>query len=96
MRGGWLQVCLLRLEGRDVAGIISFPSAEGPLVWGAGFDASARAWSPGIVLFAMAIRQAIESGARCFDLMRGEARYKSNLGAVDSRICRVSLSRGVF
>jgi CelD/BcsL family acetyltransferase involved in cellulose biosynthesis len=93
VRGGWLEVHLLRLEERNVAGLISFPCRSGPLLWGAGFDAEARSWSPGIVLFAMAIQRAIAGGARYFDLMRGEARYKSNLGAVDSPICRVTLDR---
>jgi hypothetical protein len=41
----------------------------------------------------MVIQRAIAGGARYFDLMRGEARYKSNLGAVDSSIYRVTLDR---
>jgi CelD/BcsL family acetyltransferase involved in cellulose biosynthesis len=90
---GWLEVYMLRLEGRDVAGLICFPSPIGPQLWGAGFDATARNWSPGIVLFGMAIRRAIEGGARYFDLMRGEARYKNNLGSVDSPIYRVTLEK---
>lgn len=93
VREGWLHVYLLRLEGRDAAGLICFPSPIGPLLWGAGFDAAARRWSPGIVLFAMVIQRAIADGAQYFDLMRGEARYKSNLGAVDSPIYRVTLDK---
>jgi CelD/BcsL family acetyltransferase involved in cellulose biosynthesis len=90
-RGGWLRVYLLRLHGRDAAGIICFPGAAGPMLWGAGFDEAVRGWSPGIVLFAMALRDAIEKRAACFDFMRGEGRYKAELGATDSLIYRVGL-----
>jgi CelD/BcsL family acetyltransferase involved in cellulose biosynthesis len=91
-RGGWLRVYLLRLHDRDAAGIVCFPSATGPMLWGAGFDEAIRGWSPGIVLFAMALRDAIEKRAACFDFMRGEGRYKAELGATDSLIYRVSLN----
>jgi CelD/BcsL family acetyltransferase involved in cellulose biosynthesis len=92
-RGGWLRVYLLELQGRVSAGTICFPSAHGPLLWGTGFDEAMRAWSPGIVLFSMAMRHAIGEGARNFDFLRGEARYKAELGAVESPISRITLTR---
>ena len=92
-RGGWLRVYLLQLQGRVAAGTICFPSANGPLLWGTGFDEAMRAWSPGIVLFSMAMRHAIAEGARSFDFLRGEARYKAELGAIESPISRITVTR---
>lgn len=91
VRGGWLRVYLLRLHDRDAAGIVCFPGAAGPMLWGAGFDETMRGWSPGIVLFAMVLRDAIAKRAACVDFMRGEGRYKAELGANDSLIYRVGL-----
>ena len=50
-------------------------------------------WSPGIVLFAMTMQRAIEQGATSFDLLRGQQRYNSELGAVDTPVYRVTLKR---
>jgi CelD/BcsL family acetyltransferase involved in cellulose biosynthesis len=93
LRAGQLQVHTLRLEGRDAAGLICFPGHDGPLVWAAGFDHAMSKWSPGIVLFAMTMQRAIAQGATCFDLLRGQQRYKSELGAVDAPVYRVTLRR---
>jgi CelD/BcsL family acetyltransferase involved in cellulose biosynthesis len=60
-------------------------------MWAGGFDSECSKWSPGIVLFAMTMRAAIESGAKYFDLLRGQSRYKSELGAVDRPLMRVTL-----
>jgi CelD/BcsL family acetyltransferase involved in cellulose biosynthesis len=88
---GNLKVYRLTLEDKPAAGLICFPSANGPLMWAGGFDSELAKWSPGIVLFAMTIRAAIEGGASYFDLLRGQCRYKSELGAVDYPLKRVTL-----
>jgi len=41
----------------------------------------------------MTIQRAIEQGATCFDLLRGQQRYKSELGATDAPVYRVTLKR---
>ena len=92
-RAGQLRVHTLRLEGNDAAGLICFPGHDGPLVWAAGYDNAMSKWSPGIVLFAMAMQRAIKQGATCFDLLRGQQRYKAELGAVDAPVYRVTLKR---
>ena len=93
VRSGKLKVYMLRLEGREAAGLISFPSKQGPLLWAAGFDLEMSQWSPGIVLFALAMQQAIAEGVKYFDLLRGQQRYKSELGAVNSPIYRITLRK---
>lgn len=89
----WLRVYQLHLKGKIAAGVIAFRSQAGPMLWGSGFDAETRAWSPGIVLFAMALQHAIAERATSFDFMRGESRYKSEFGAVESPIFNLRLTR---
>jgi CelD/BcsL family acetyltransferase involved in cellulose biosynthesis len=61
------------------------------MMWAAGFDPDQKRWSPGIVLFALAIRAAIDEGAKYFDLLRGQSRYKSELGVTDYPLHRLTL-----
>jgi CelD/BcsL family acetyltransferase involved in cellulose biosynthesis len=88
---GDLKVYRLVLQDKPAAGLICFPAPNGPMMWAGGFDGQCAKWSPGIVLFAMTIRAAIEGGAKYFDLLRGQSRYKSELGAVDRPLMRVTL-----
>jgi CelD/BcsL family acetyltransferase involved in cellulose biosynthesis len=88
---GLLKVYTLYLKDKPAAALIAFPSRDGPLAWAAGFDAETSKWSPGIVLFAMAMQDAIHTGAKHFDLLRGQSRYKNELGAVDFPLHRLTL-----
>jgi CelD/BcsL family acetyltransferase involved in cellulose biosynthesis len=90
---GQLQAYLLRLQGRDAAGMISLPSPGGPILWTMGFDRQFASFSPGIVLMGLAIQHAIAAKSTCFDLLRGLPRYKSQLGARDFPIHRITLKR---
>jgi CelD/BcsL family acetyltransferase involved in cellulose biosynthesis len=88
---GQLRVYSLWLHDRPAAGLICFPSTSGPMLWAGGYDPELRSLSPGIVLFGLAIRDCIESGAKHFDLLRGQDRYKSELGAIDFPLHRLTL-----
>lgn len=90
---GRMKVYQLYLEGERAAGLISFPSMQGPQLWAAGYDQRFKQWSPGVVLFALAIQQAIAEGAPYFDLLRGQQRYKSELQASYSPLFQVTLTR---
>jgi CelD/BcsL family acetyltransferase involved in cellulose biosynthesis len=88
-----LRIYTLRLNGADAAGLICFPGSSGPLLWAAGFDPHMSKHSPGIVLFGLALQHAISERASHFDLLRGQQRYKSELGAVESPVHRITLKR---
>jgi len=51
---------------------------------GRGLRTVAGNWSPGIVSFVMAIRQSIADCDKVFDFLRGDHRYKYELGATGS------------
>jgi CelD/BcsL family acetyltransferase involved in cellulose biosynthesis len=83
----------LFLNDAPAAGLICFTSKEGPMMWAGGWNAELRAHSPGIVLFGMAIRDSIEKGFKHFDLLRGQCRYKDELGAAEYPLRRITLRR---
>jgi CelD/BcsL family acetyltransferase involved in cellulose biosynthesis len=80
---GLLQVGMLRMNGNPAAGLICLRGPAGPMTWATGYDEQYKAFSPGIVTFAMTIRRAIECGSRRIDFLRGQYPYKYNLGASD-------------
>jgi CelD/BcsL family acetyltransferase involved in cellulose biosynthesis len=88
-----LRVYCLMLNEQPASVLICFPCKEGPMMWAGGWDMQMREWSPGIVLFGMAIQHSIDNGATCFDLLRGQSRYKKELGATDVPIHRLTLRR---
>jgi CelD/BcsL family acetyltransferase involved in cellulose biosynthesis len=88
--GGGLVVYKLLIEDRHAAGLIALPTRRGEILWNTAFDPSMKTWSPGIVLFAMLIRRAIERGETSFDLLRGQYDYKYRLGAADHPLHRLT------
>jgi len=91
---GWLRLSLLRFDGHPVASYLCFDYRKDMLVYNSGFDPSAyRDLSPGIVLLGYLIRDAIQSGCRVFDFLRGDERYKYSLGAKDTEVLRLVVRR---
>ncbi len=91
---GWLRVFSLRLHDRPCAGVITFRSpGNGLMAWATAYNESDKAWSPGIVAFAMTIRRAIEEGADHLDLLRGDCDYKARLGAQTRPLYQLTLRR---
>jgi CelD/BcsL family acetyltransferase involved in cellulose biosynthesis len=60
-------------------------------LYNSGFRPDAAALSPGLVLLAHVIRDAIERGKRRFDFLRGEERYKYDFGPTPEDVCTVTL-----
>lgn len=93
LRSGHLCTYNLLLNDAPAGGLICFPSRDGPLVWACCWNKEMREYSPGIVLFGMAIRDSIDKGYRHFDLLRGQSRYKIELGAQEYPVRQVTLRR---
>ncbi|HUT15535.1 MAG TPA: GNAT family N-acetyltransferase [Anaerolineae bacterium] len=91
---GWLRLSLLRFDGHPVASYLCFDYRNDRLVYNSGFDPSAyRDLSPGIVLLGYLIKDAIQSGCRSFDFLRGDERYKYSFGAKDTEVLRLVVRR---
>jgi CelD/BcsL family acetyltransferase involved in cellulose biosynthesis len=90
---GRLRLQTLMLGETPAAALFEFPSARGPLLYNSGYDPARKQWSPGAVMFGLALKGAIESGAMYFDLLRGREEYKYRLGAKDDPLFRISIHR---
>jgi CelD/BcsL family acetyltransferase involved in cellulose biosynthesis len=88
---GRLVLYKLMIENRHAAGLIALPTNQGQILWNTAFDPAMKQWSPGIVMFAMLIRRAIEQGHTVFDLLRGQYDYKYRLGAADHPLHTLTL-----
>jgi CelD/BcsL family acetyltransferase involved in cellulose biosynthesis len=77
LRRGWLRLYLLRLDGRPAAALYGFLYGGRFLFYQAGFDPAFARHSVGLVAMGLAIRAAIEEGAREYDLLHGDEPYKA-------------------
>jgi CelD/BcsL family acetyltransferase involved in cellulose biosynthesis len=60
-------------------------------LYNSGFAPDRAALSPGVVLLAQLVRDAIERGKRTFDFLRGEERYKYEFEPVPHDVCAVRI-----
>ena len=88
---GALRLYALRINGRIIASLYGFHHAARTYYYLGGFDPEFKQHSPGTVLVAHAITEAIREGAREFDFLRGREDYKYRWGAVDRTIYRKRL-----
>jgi CelD/BcsL family acetyltransferase involved in cellulose biosynthesis len=93
---GWLQLSFLEIEGARAAAIWNFIYNNDVLVYNSGYDPVKYGnYSPGIVLFARSIQDAIAAKHRRYDFLRGNEEYKYRFGAHDTQVMELHLSRGV-
>ncbi len=92
-RAGLASLWMLWLEDRPAAALFCLEQAGSVGLYNSGFDPEARAMSPGVVLIARTIEDAIARGFRRYDFLRGEEPYKYGFGAVPTEVLRVTLER---
>jgi CelD/BcsL family acetyltransferase involved in cellulose biosynthesis len=64
-------------------------------LYNSGFDPGRAVLSPGLVLLARVIEDAIARGKRRFDFLRGEERYKYEFGPTPEAVCTVTVGAGI-
>ena len=86
-KAGWLELAFLTVGGEPAASNLNFVYNNRTLLYNSGLDvARFSPFSPGIVLTAHLIRHSIDAGREVFDFMRGDERYKYQLGGVDTTV----------
>jgi CelD/BcsL family acetyltransferase involved in cellulose biosynthesis len=88
------QGAALWLLDTDAGPIASFVTLEweGTVgLYNSGFHPERAALSPGLVLLAHVVRDAVERGRRRFDFLRGEERYKYDFGPTPEDVCAVTI-----
>ena len=92
-RAGLAALWMLWLEERPAAALFCLEQAGTVSLYNSGFDPEARALSPGVVLIARTIEDAIARGFRRYDFLRGEEPYKYGFGAAPTEVLRVTVER---
>lgn len=72
----WLRLRILEHEGKPIGAIYAMTFNDACYYYQAGFDPEYSALSPGTLLVAHTIREAIAEGVRKFDFCRGDEPYK--------------------
>ena len=91
---GWLQLSFLEVSGARAAAIMNFVYHNDVLVYNSGYDPiQYGAYSPGIVLFARSIQDAIAAKRRRYDFLRGNEEYKYRFGAHDTQVMELHISK---
>ena len=92
-RTGRMIVYQLMIEDQIAAGNIALPQQNRQMMFNGAINQKFREWSPGIVLWGMIIRRAIELGQPTLDLLRGLSTYKHELGAAEYPLLQLTLNR---
>ena len=91
---GLIRLYELELDGKPVASILCFDLAGQLFLYNSGYDPQYASQSVGLLSKALCLRDAIDSGHRCFDMLRGDEPYKYHLGGKDQTIYRCVIRRG--
>jgi CelD/BcsL family acetyltransferase involved in cellulose biosynthesis len=87
------RLSFLTVGGRRIGAGIHLDDGETIAYYNAGTDPDARDLSPGVILIARYVMEAIALGRRRFDFLRGDEPYKYEWGAVDEPIQRILVCR---
>jgi len=90
---GWLRLGVLNVDGEDAAVLFAFAYGGTLALYNAAYDPDLATLSVGIACHAYAVRGAIEEGLRTYDLLRGDERYKYDLGGTDHWLLRLEATR---
>jgi CelD/BcsL family acetyltransferase involved in cellulose biosynthesis len=93
---GWLRLHRLRLDGQTRAVLYCFNYGGKGYYYQGGFEPTLARYSPGTVLTAHAIEDAIQLGAAEFDFLRGDEPYKYAWKASDRENVRLLIWRSAF
>lgn len=88
---GGFRLWLLDAPGGPLASFLCLEWDGTVGLYNSGFRPDAAALSPGLILLAHVIRDAIERGRRRFDFLRGEERYKYDFGPTPEDVFTVTI-----
>ena len=88
---GGARLALLDLPDGPIAAFVTLEWDGTVGLYNSGFDPGRASLSPGLVLLAHVIRDALERGRRRFDFLRGEERYKYEFGPTPEAVHLVTV-----
>jgi CelD/BcsL family acetyltransferase involved in cellulose biosynthesis len=90
---GWLRLGVVRAYDEDAAVLFALAYGDTFALYNAAYDPALGSLSLGIASHAFAVRDAIAHGFKIYDLLRGDERYKYDLGAADRWLWRLEAAR---
>ncbi len=90
---GWLDLSFLKIKGKEVAAFFSFNFQDTYYLYNSGYDPDYGKLSPGIVLAAYSIQEAIKKGKKRFNFLRGREDYKYRLGGQEEKIFKIRVDK---
>lgn len=90
---GWLDLAFLKIREKEAATFFSFNFRDTYYLFNSGYDPEYGRLSPGIVLAAYSIQEAIRKGKKRFNFLRGREDYKYRLGGQEEKIFRISVEK---
>lgn len=89
---GWLKLFFLTLNQKKIASLLCFQFQKTLYLYNSGYDLEYSPLSPGIVILAYTIQDAIQKGIKGFNLLRGGEKYKYHIGAQDLKLYKVCVN----
>lgn len=90
---GILRLFFLELDGSPVAASLCFDYGTSRLLYSSGFSPQHGYYSVGLLLNALCLRNAIETGQGYFDFLRGGEPYKYHLGGKNRNLYQLVVKR---
>ncbi len=90
---GMLRLFFMEIAGQRVASALCFDYGGTRFLYNSGYNPEFGSLSVGLLLKALCLKQAIEDGSDYFDFLRGNERYKYDLGAKDVQLYRLTIRR---
>ena len=91
---GWLRLSFLEFGDQTVASLFCFEYGNELLVYNSGYDPKLYPeLSPGWVLLAQVIQQAIAQGLERVDFLQGDEDYKYRFGGIDTPVYRTLIRK---
>jgi CelD/BcsL family acetyltransferase involved in cellulose biosynthesis len=89
---GWLRLTSMEVDGAPIAALYGWLIGGRWSYYQAGFDPEWSRHSPGFLLLAETIREAIEDGASEYDMLLGDEAFKRRFATSSRTVCTVVLA----
>ncbi len=84
-------ICSMFIDDKEVAAIMVFTNDKQMLLYNSGFDPEFGYFSVGLLIKAFLVKKAIEDKVKIYDFLRGNERYKYDLGAKDMPLFGITI-----
>ena len=91
---GIVRLFFLEIGGERVASAFCFDHKDKRLLYNSGYDPQYSYYSVGLLLNALSLKSAIESGKSYYDFLRGDEQYKYHLGGTDRQLYNMLITKG--